>query len=105
MGEFLRRSGGGDAVANFFRVCVRLDVREDALQIRVPTLVIHARDDLGVPLEGGRRLAAFIPGSQLQIVEGGHREGTASTAAVRRRALDFFALDDGPTAGLESPTP
>jgi pimeloyl-ACP methyl ester carboxylesterase/DNA-binding CsgD family transcriptional regulator len=42
----------------------RVDVTELAGQLRVPTLVLHARGDARVPFEEGRRLAALIPGAR-----------------------------------------
>lgn len=42
-------------------------------KLRIPTLVIHGDEDPLVPLEGGRRTAALIPGARLEIVPGmGH---------------------------------
>ena len=38
-----------------------IDVTELARQVRVPTLVLHATGDRGVPFEEGRRLAGMIP--------------------------------------------
>ncbi|MBW2281388.1 MAG: alpha/beta hydrolase [Deltaproteobacteria bacterium] len=41
--------------------------------IRVPTLVIHGRDDLLVRVEGGIDTAARIPGAKLELIDGmGH---------------------------------
>ena len=41
--------------------------------IRVPTLVIHGKDDPLVPVAGGEHTAANIPGAKLEIVPGmGH---------------------------------
>ena len=91
LGSMLRRCCSGSNIANYFRITTRLDVREEAKQIKVPTLVIHARDDQATPLEGGKELASVIPGARFEIVEGGHREGTASTADTRQLALDFLA--------------
>jgi len=91
LGGMLRRCCDGPAVANYFRVTSRLDVRTQAQQINAPTLVMHARDDQATPFEGGKELASLIPGSQFIVVEGGHREGTASTAETRQLALDFLA--------------
>ncbi|MBW2415842.1 MAG: alpha/beta fold hydrolase [Deltaproteobacteria bacterium] len=88
--EFLRRSGDGPAMAGYFRAYIDMDVREDARRISVPTLVVHARDDPAVPLEGGRDLAALIPGARFEIVDGFHGEGIGSTAATRARILEFF---------------
>ena len=42
-------------------------------QIRVPTLVIHGKDDPLVPVEHGIDTARHIPGARLEIIEGmGH---------------------------------
>jgi class 3 adenylate cyclase/pimeloyl-ACP methyl ester carboxylesterase len=40
------------------------DVSALLAQVRVPTLVMHARDDARVPFDHGRRLAAGIPGAR-----------------------------------------
>jgi class 3 adenylate cyclase len=45
------------------------DVRQVLGSIRVPTLVIHRRDD-PIPVEGGRYLARHIPGARLVEVPG-----------------------------------
>jgi pimeloyl-ACP methyl ester carboxylesterase len=42
-------------------------------RVRAPTLVIHGSDDPLVPLIGGTRTAAAIPGARLRVVPGmGH---------------------------------
>jgi class 3 adenylate cyclase/pimeloyl-ACP methyl ester carboxylesterase len=40
------------------------DVSALLAQVRVPTLVLHSRDDARVPFDQGRRLAAGIPGAR-----------------------------------------
>lgn len=90
VGEFLRRSGSGPAIAGFFRAYLEIDTSEQARHIAVPTLVIHARDDPAVPIEAGRNLAALIPNVRFEIVEGGHLEGTGGTPEVRARIMAFF---------------
>jgi pimeloyl-ACP methyl ester carboxylesterase len=47
----------------------RIDVRPILPTITVPTLVIHARDDI-VPVQGGRYLADHIPGARYLEVDG-----------------------------------
>lgn len=47
----------------------RLDVSHLLRSVRVPTLVVHARDDI-VPVQLGRLLADSIPGARLLEVEG-----------------------------------
>jgi class 3 adenylate cyclase len=48
----------------------RIDVRPILPTITAPTLVIHARDDPGVPVQAGRYLADHIPGARYLEVEG-----------------------------------
>jgi pimeloyl-ACP methyl ester carboxylesterase len=92
-GEMLRRSADGDVVAGFLRSHLQIDNTESAKRIRLPTLVIQAADDTLIPMDAARALAALIPGSQLEIVEGGHYAGSGSSPAVRRRILDFFEME------------
>jgi class 3 adenylate cyclase len=47
-----------------------IDVRQVLSVIRVPTLVVHARQDQAVPVELGRYLAANIPGATLVEYDG-----------------------------------
>jgi pimeloyl-ACP methyl ester carboxylesterase len=47
-----------------------LDVSDLAGQVTVPTLVLHARDDLVVPFTEGRLLAALIPSARFVPLEG-----------------------------------
>ena len=49
-----------------------IDVRGVLPAIRVPTLVVHARQDRLVPVEHGRYLAANIPGATLSEYDGDH---------------------------------
>ena len=47
-----------------------IDVMDLLGQVRVPTLVLHCRDDEAVPFEEGRLIAAGIPGSRFVTLEG-----------------------------------
>jgi pimeloyl-ACP methyl ester carboxylesterase len=47
----------------------RTDVTAIAPLVSVPTLVIHARGDVGVPFEEGRLLASLIPDAQFVTLE------------------------------------
>lgn len=50
-----------------------IDIGEVLSSIRVPTLVIHRRQDARVPLRAGQFLADHIPGARLAVIEGvGH---------------------------------
>ena len=49
----------------------RGDGRDLFRQIRIPTLVVHCRDDLAVKADEGRLLASIIPGAQLVLLPSG----------------------------------
>ena len=48
----------------------KIDVVDLLKQVKVPTLVLHCRDDFVVPFEEGRRLAGLIPGARFVPLEG-----------------------------------
>jgi len=52
-----------DTVAEF-------DVRQLLPKVRTPTLVMHVRDDLRVPIALGRELAAGIPNARFVALPG-----------------------------------
>ncbi len=47
-----------------------VDVVDLLPQVKVPTLVLHCRDEAGVPFEEGRKLAGTIPGARFVPLEG-----------------------------------
>jgi pimeloyl-ACP methyl ester carboxylesterase len=47
-----------------------MNVVELLPQVRVPTLVLHCRDDAVQPFDEGRRIAAAIPGAHFVPLEG-----------------------------------
>jgi DNA-binding SARP family transcriptional activator/pimeloyl-ACP methyl ester carboxylesterase len=53
-------------IVNGFQV---IDVREQAKQVIQPTLVLHAKDELRIPFEEGRLMAALIPNARLVPLE------------------------------------
>ena len=60
-----RRSGGSSSLIGEF------DVRDVLPSIRVPTLVMHRRDDSFINIEHSRYLAEQIPGARYVELEGG----------------------------------
>jgi pimeloyl-ACP methyl ester carboxylesterase len=65
-----RASTSPENAEKFFTTFYNLDVLELASQVRTPTLVIHATDDLVVPVAQARLLAATIPNARLVLLEG-----------------------------------
>lgn len=77
-----------------------LDVRARLAEVRVPTLVLHARGDEVVPLSAGRILAAEIPGAEFVELDSANHILLESEPAWRRfceAVLEFTgaAASDG----------
>jgi pimeloyl-ACP methyl ester carboxylesterase len=68
--ELQRKTVSGDTAARIFEASGTMDVTALLLQVRVPTLVMHARDDARIPFEAGRRMAAGIPGARFVALDG-----------------------------------
>lgn len=62
--ELCRRTTSPGIAAELLEGRAEVDVTELLGQVRVPTLVLHGRDDAVVPIAEGRLLASRIPGAQ-----------------------------------------
>lgn len=67
--ELQRSSASPDNAVRFLDAFGSIDVRDLLPQVRVPTLILHARNDAAVAYEEGRRLAAGIPGSRFVTLD------------------------------------
>lgn len=63
-GRFERLSASPTAAITLMRMNSQIDVRHILPAIRVPTLILHRSGDTRVNVEGGRYLAANIPGAK-----------------------------------------
>ena len=91
--ELQKLSADPDTAARYHMSAHRRgDGRELFKQIRIPTLIIHGRDDLAVSADEGRLLASLIPGSQLVLLPSGiHYFPTdAQVASKATRAITKF---------------
>jgi class 3 adenylate cyclase/pimeloyl-ACP methyl ester carboxylesterase len=68
--ELQRRTVSPECAAQYFEVAGDLDVRELLPKVKVPTLVMHVRDDRVCPIEAGRQMAAAIPGARFVAFDG-----------------------------------
>jgi pimeloyl-ACP methyl ester carboxylesterase/DNA-binding CsgD family transcriptional regulator len=68
--ELQQRSMSAETAAGVRIARAEVDVTALAPEIRVPTLVLNARDDAMVPFDEGRSLAAMIPGERFVPLEG-----------------------------------
>ncbi len=62
--ELCRRTSAPAIAAELLRSRADVDVADLLSGVRVPTLVLHAREDAAVPVAAGRQLAAGIPGAE-----------------------------------------
>jgi hypothetical protein len=68
-----------------------MDVRDLLPKVRVPTLVIHYRNDGLIPFEAGRELAAGIPAARFVPLEGdAHIFYFGDTRPLRRAIAEFL---------------
>ena len=58
------KTATGENAATLFASRAQIDVLDLLPQVRVPTLVLHAREDGAVPLSQGQLLAAHIPNAE-----------------------------------------
>lgn len=68
--ERQRKTTSAECAYRYYETTRNLDVSELLPQINVPTLVMHKREDQMQPFEGGRELAAGIPGAQFVALRG-----------------------------------
>jgi pimeloyl-ACP methyl ester carboxylesterase/DNA-binding winged helix-turn-helix (wHTH) protein len=64
-----------------------IDVTDLLPRVRVPTLVLHCRNDAAQPFEEGRRIAAGIPGARFVALEG-HNHLVLESDPAWNRLLD-----------------
>jgi DNA-binding CsgD family transcriptional regulator len=62
-------ASSAETAAALYSKLRNLDVRDAARQVRCPTLVLHGRGDLRVPLEEGRLIAGLVPGARFVTLE------------------------------------
>lgn len=68
--ELQRNTTSPDNAVRIRRVSDMMDIRALLPKVRVPTLVLHCRDDAVQPFEEGRYIASLIPGAQFVGLEG-----------------------------------
>lgn len=67
-----KSTADGETAARLEAAMHDVDVSALARTLEVPTLVMHCDEDVAVPFEEGRHLAALIPGAQFYALPGGN---------------------------------
>jgi pimeloyl-ACP methyl ester carboxylesterase len=70
LAAYFRRSASPGTGVALMRMNTQHDIREILPSIRVPTLVLHRRDDVDVKVEEGRWIASRIPGAKYVELSG-----------------------------------
>jgi pimeloyl-ACP methyl ester carboxylesterase len=68
--ELQRLSASADCAVRYLDTVAEFDVRHLLAKVRAPTLIMHVRDDLRVPIALGRELAAGIPNARFVALPG-----------------------------------
>ena len=93
--ELCRRTIAPSMAARLLQMRGDLNVVDLLEQVRVPTLVVHAREDAVVPLAEGRLLASAIPGAQFVELESKNHvllEQEPAWTRFQQVALDFLGV-------------
>ena len=101
--KFERLSSSPGAIRTILSLNRQIDVRAILPTLQVPTLVLHRRSDMQVPIALGRELAEPIPGAKfVEYAEGDHVFWTGDTETVAGDIEEFVTGHrDGGAAELE----
>jgi len=93
--ELCQRTTSPTMAAELLDMRGNINVADQLAQVRVPTLVIHAREDNVVPLSEGRLLAATIPDAQFVMLESKNHillENEPAWPRFQEAVLEFIGL-------------
>ena len=68
--DLMKETASPQNAVRIMRAMADFDVEDLLPRIKVPTLVLHCRNDARVPWEEGRRIATGIPGARFVTLEG-----------------------------------
>lgn len=103
--ELCRRTTTAEVAAELMRVRAGTNVLDLLGEIRVPTLVIHAREDGVVPFAEGKLLASRIPGAQFVELESRNHvvlEHEPAWERFQEALLDFCGLTSAPQSSPDA---
>ena len=90
--QLQRHTTSAENAVRFLEEFGRIDVRDEAREVRCPTLIMHSRDDHRVPVQCGEELAALIPDARLVVLDSPNHLLTATEPAwhVLREEISGF---------------
>jgi pimeloyl-ACP methyl ester carboxylesterase/DNA-binding CsgD family transcriptional regulator len=90
------RTTTGEVVAALLEARAVVDIVESLAAVRVPTLVLHARNDEVIPISEGRLLASTIPGAEFVELDSRNHillQDEPAWHRFRDAVLSFLQLD------------
>lgn len=100
--RFQRATASPSAAAAVTRTTLDIDIRHVLPTIRVPTLVLHTRDNRVVPEPLGRGLAEQIPGCRYEVFDGGdHWWWLGESGDAMLAAIGEFVVGTAPPPNAE----
>jgi pimeloyl-ACP methyl ester carboxylesterase/DNA-binding CsgD family transcriptional regulator len=100
--ELCLKTASGSTAADVFESRQQIDVVDLLPQVKVPTLILHAREDAAVPLSQGHVLASGIPNSQFVELDSRNHillEHEPAWSRFCEAILDFMGMAAAPGAG------
>jgi pimeloyl-ACP methyl ester carboxylesterase/DNA-binding CsgD family transcriptional regulator len=97
------KTTNGEIAARLLEARATVDIESWLGQVRVPTLVLHARDDAVVPVAEGRLLASAIPGAEFVELDSRNHILLEAERAWRRfqeAVLDWMRTGEAPAFGV-----
>ena len=106
LSELMRLSAEPEVAAQLEQEMHRTDVQDLASMITVPTLVLHARRDEGVPFDEGKLLASLIPNALFVALESRNHiliESEPAWQRFRSELRKFLGTEPGKQAPEKAP--
>lgn len=103
--ELQRLSASADCAVRYLDTVAEFDVRHLLPKVRAPTLVMHVRDDLRIPIALGRELAAGIPNARFAALPGKNHvllEQDPGVAQFSRELKSFIGASGSDTKSAVS---
>jgi DNA-binding CsgD family transcriptional regulator/pimeloyl-ACP methyl ester carboxylesterase len=93
--DLCRKTTSPENAARLLEARAMIDITDLIGEVRVPTLVLHSRDDDVIPISEGHILAAGIPGAQFIELESKNHvllENEPAWERFREEVLEFMGL-------------
>ena len=95
--EIQRTSATPETAFEFLKSIGSVDVRDIASSVNVPTLVMHRKGDLAIPVRFGQELAAQMPNARLELLEGSNHwmaaENPEDISDITTLINDFISVE------------